>query len=893
MKEVKLFNNLMNLYNNITIVVDLKTHQIEVIYDGNNKLMENVPVKSFTDYFFEVNNLNPLQESKLTKFIDNLAPSYDPFNIVATYYNVENEVVNFEFKGIQFEEGRVLVTIHDVEKTIIDRYDPTTKVLTKENIIKKVKQSIEENREFALMILDIDNFKLFNDSYGHMFGDVVLVETAASIKKFLGNDGFVGRLGGDEFMIIRYVGNDYNQVHKACKTIRDAVCNVSSHNIKQTTITATVGCALYPQDAQNYETLFRKADIALFRGKNKGRNCFIIYDKEKCREIEERENLPKTTEQLYSNVANTNIVAGAFEILYREGSVVKNINDMLTLIGNFFLLDRVVIETLNPENDTLSRRFEWTNPLIEGISNIIHPIEGDKDIWRNQMDNTRMIKIVQIESNKDKIGELYNILKRQKTSAILAFEVEYKNTIYGLVRFEMCSTNRFWQQSNVASLQLISKMIGIFLNKEYEKVLHKRELYYDRLTQVMYYSKWRDEVHKFLNESEQRIQYSLMNFTFENFHILNDLFGTKECDLLLAKFGETLNEIFPSSCYTCRVNDDKFMAFIPTKDKAVIEMYFNDFIEAYFKKTERSDIVKIYAGVYIHDGLDTLTSSIDKATITRKIVRGLKSKLEYFTEDLYEKTRRTNELKAHMHKALATGEFMLYLQPKVNTETGEVIGAEALTRWNYKGRRIIMPGEFIPLFEQTGFINELDFAVFENVCRFQKDCIENDIMPLPISVNISRYQTNYDGYISRINEIRAMYNVPSRLIEIEITEGTYLANTEATSQFIENLHYYGYKVSMDDFGSGYSNLSSLAALDVDLMKLDRGFCTNRHNKKENVILSFVMTLAKNLNIDVLCEGVENEELVDYLKSVGCTIVQGFLYDRPIPANDFKKKYLLR
>jgi EAL domain-containing protein (putative c-di-GMP-specific phosphodiesterase class I) len=162
-----------------------------------------------------------------------------------------------------------------------------------------------------------------------------------------------------------------------------------------------------------------------------------------------------------------------------------------------------------------------------------------------------------------------------------------------------------------------------------------------------------------------------------------------------------------------------------------------------------------------------------------------------------------------------------------------------------------------------------------------------------VEFGISRYQTNYDGYINRINEIRAMYNVPSRLIEIEITEGTYLANTEATSQFIENLHYYGYKVSMDDFGSGYSNLSSLAALDVDLMKLDRGFCTNRHNKKENVILSFVMTLAKSLNIDVLCEGVENEDLVEYLKSVGCTIVQGFLYDRPIPASDFMKKYLLK
>jgi diguanylate cyclase (GGDEF)-like protein len=373
MKEIGLFNNLMNLYNNITIVVDLKAQQIEVVYDGNNKLMENVPISDFTDYFFNVHNLHPKQESKLTKFIENLAPSYDPFSIIATYTHTNNETVNFEFKGIQFEEGRVLITIHDIQKTIFDRYDATTRVLTRENIISKVKKAIEEKKEFALMILDIDNFKLFNDSYGHMFGDIVLVETAASIKKFLGNDGYVGRLGGDEFMILRFVENDYDQVHKACKTIRDAVCNLSAHNIKQTTITATVGCALYPQDAHDYDTLFKKTDVALFRGKKKGRNCFIIYDKEKCKQVEEMERLPKTTEQLYSNVANTNIVAGAFEILNRDGSVVKNINDMLTLIGNFFLLDRVAIETINPEDDTLSRQFEWTNSLIDGISNKLHP----------------------------------------------------------------------------------------------------------------------------------------------------------------------------------------------------------------------------------------------------------------------------------------------------------------------------------------------------------------------------------------------------------------------------------------------------------------------------------------------------------------------------------------
>ena len=204
---------------------------------------------------------------------------------------------------------------------------------------------------------------------------------------------------------------------------------------------------------------------------------------------------------------------------------------------------------------------------------------------------------------------------------------------------------------------------------------------------------------------------------------------------------------------------------------------------------------------------------------------------------------------------------------------------------------MIFPDTFIPLFEQNGFIKELDLHVFENVCKFQKSVIDSGNEPVTISVNLSMYQTNFDEYLEKINEIKDKYNVPAKYLEIEITESTYVKNNNNVKILMDKLHKNGYQISMDDFGTGYSNLSSLATFDFDMIKLDKNFCSNKENVKERTILEFVVRLAKSLNIKVLCEGVETKELVDFLRDIGCTLIQGYYFDKPMPAEDLKKKYL--
>lgn len=890
----KYIDNLLSLYNNLTIIVDLEKNLISKAYDCERLVIENFLYSDFIDYVSNYKRFNQPSKNRLLKFFDELKSTEGKIHLVSNLSTETNDIITLEIKGSKISENEMLIIFADLYAENYVKNDSLTKLLTKDEIISVAKNYIKNNINFLLMIVDIDNFKTFNDNYGHMFGDIVLVETAASLKKYLKNNGVIGRIGGDEFMIIIEHSDNYDGIHKLCTNVRAAIANISNHNIKQVKITATVGCAHFPKDANNYDLLFNKADTALLRGKNKGRNCFIIFDEAKCGVVYENDIKDNITSFDQSNptATNSNIVAGVFEILNRGGNTRKNIDDSLSLIGTFFQLDRIDIVTLVPDqNDVLSVTLEWVNPRNTQFRGIV--ISGQKNIplWRKAIDKTGMLKIVDVNQKTPHI-ELYELLKSQSTSAIVAFEMKYMDKYMGLIRFDMCTKTRFWNQNDVSSLMLISKIFAIFLYKEYENVVHRHELYFDKLTTIYNFSKWRDtSISKIENLNETN--YSIINFHIHDFKKLNDIYGTGICDKILNVIGLGLRHIFDTRAVYGRVNNDKFIIFINAQDKEYIDYEINKIIKYVKNNFEYADKFHLVFGVYIKENKnDDFSTAIDRANIARRNhVLNKDSNITYYINQFYLEIKRKAELEAHMFEALEKDEFLLYLQPKINTDTGEIVGAEALTRWYYKKDKILTPNLFIPLFEENGFINELDYKVFENVCKFQRKCVDEGLKPIIISVNVSRYQLDFHRYIERINTIRNKYDINPNLIEIEITEGMYIENIDQMSEFLKILRGYGYRIAMDDFGSGYSNLASLAALDFDVIKLDKNFCNNKDNEKELIILKFVMQLAKQLKMEVLCEGVETEEFCKYLQSLGCNLVQGFLFERPIPSNDFKIKYL--
>jgi len=240
--------------------------------------------------------------------------------------------------------------------------------------------------------------------------------------------------------------------------------------------------------------------------------------------------------------------------------------------------------------------------------------------------------------------------------------------------------------------------------------------------------------------------------------------------------------------------------------------------------------------------------------------------------------------------AIENGEVTAYFQPQYDHSTGMLVGAEALARWIHPVQGMISPGQFIPVLERYGEIDKLDFKIFEDVCCLLKKAINNKYSLVPISTNITRQDLFMPNFVERLEEIRKKYDVPTKYLRIEITESAAIGGVNEVNEIIDKFHKYGYLVEMDDFGSGYSSLNMLKDIDVDIVKLDMEFVRSGLSSKSRggTILTSVVNMMKWLDIPVIAEGVETVDQADFLKSIGCNYIQGYLYSKAVKEDEFLK-----
>ncbi len=247
------------------------------------------------------------------------------------------------------------------------------------------------------------------------------------------------------------------------------------------------------------------------------------------------------------------------------------------------------------------------------------------------------------------------------------------------------------------------------------------------------------------------------------------------------------------------------------------------------------------------------------------------------------------ELMGCFEDALQFGHIFAVYQPQINHSTGRMVGAEALMRWRHPIYGVQMPGDFIPVLEKNNLIYRADLHIFETVCKFQRKCLDQGISIIPISVNMSRYDIYNTNYVEEIEGLRKKYDIPVQYLRLEITESSAIGGREMITRVLRQLHDHGYTVEMDDFGSGYSSLNILKDLDVDVIKLDMAFLSGDIGGRGGTILSSIVQMTKWLNTPVIAEGVETMEQADYMKSTGCNYIQGYLYYRPLPEEEFLEK----
>lgn len=246
-----------------------------------------------------------------------------------------------------------------------------------------------------------------------------------------------------------------------------------------------------------------------------------------------------------------------------------------------------------------------------------------------------------------------------------------------------------------------------------------------------------------------------------------------------------------------------------------------------------------------------------------------------------------------MIPALKHHEFELYLQPKFDILTEKMVGAEALVRWQ-SPKGLLMPDSFIPVFEKNGFVRKLDMYMFEEVCKLIRNWIGRGHTPLPISINMSRTHLNTTTFIDELKDMMAKYKIPYNLIEIELTESAFMDEDVDVVSVMNQLKDAGFRLSMDDFGSGYSSLNMLRNIPIDVVKIDKGFMGRSDiDAKGRIVVKNIVGMVKELGLDIICEGVETNEQADFLKNVGCNRVQGYLYSKPLPIKNFEELRVTR
>lgn len=309
---------------------------------------------------------------------------------------------------------------------------------------------------------------------------------------------------------------------------------------------------------------------------------------------------------------------------------------------------------------------------------------------------------------------------------------------------------------------------------------------------------------------------------------------------------------------------------------------------------EKRPNVKLYfkAGIHILDGEKIEPSeSYNRATIARaKIDDSHNESVSFFTRQMKEELLWERKVENEMERALMNHEYKVYLQPKYSVDNEKLAAAEALVRWVHPTEGLIAPYKFIPIFERNGFIIKLDDYMIAEVAKLQAGWIAQGKNIVPISVNVSRAHFTRENLAEHIREIVDSYKVPHESIELELTESAFFDDKETLISIVNKMKSYGFAVSMDDFGAGYSSLNSLKELPIDVVKLDAEFFRgNDEEGKGKVIVSEAIALAKKLNMRIVAEGIETREQVDFLAEKECDLIQGYYFAKPMPVVEFEAK----
>lgn len=916
-QQVELLKNQYSMMQEVSdeIPFDLDVTEWKLL--RSRRLMEVRGVKGAQDVYYpfaeEVKEFHPLDQERFTTAMKTAAGT-EISGTIDTRYNIaqDNMVPKYiwyrtHYKSVRDNDGKIIRIIgrsYNVEKDILleerVKRDPLTKLLNKMEVESQITEALKYpgDRPNVLFLIDIDNFKGINDTFGHTFGDTVICDIASILSRQFRSQDIVGRVGGDEFLVfMRNVPVEKAEL-KAKNLCRSLTKEYTGGDVIRK-ITTSIGLSVSGVDGNTYKELFDSADRAMYSTKRSGKNGFRLARGENLGPI--RKNEKKNEERENLEDKDRDFIVFAINLLTHARNIDASLNLLLQKTTESYGLDLIAL----CEDASSSQYFVLTNYYSELVSfydRILIQKSGIEDKITNYgkavvLDNPPIWSW--IESAEKQGGTIPSYLA--DNASVAACKYEFSSDKAGMLFFFRFGTGKEWKPSELNILGELSRTISLFVTLrsrlEESDTEIRRIQNRDQLTGLDTLEAFKSIFVNIISELPEDKVKALCYFDINNFGYINENYGHQVGDQVLKFLAQDITDqdyyVMASRLYS----DFYLMLAIGNsreelkKSISVQQKKFTNMQNHQYPSSGLS----ISSGLYfIESDKVEVETAIENANLAWKASkRSAKRDIVVFDDRLRERRVEEQQVIAEFYEALYRSDFEVFLQPKFDLSTREVYGAEALSRWRKPDGNVYYPNSYIDVLERIGYITELDFYIYEEVLRLMTKWRQQHKRELVISVNFSGRHFDGDGkeFLNRISAITNKYLIEPKYIEIEITEGVIARNHEGLLSCLTKLRDKGFRVSIDDFGTGYSSLFVLTDLPADVVKVDKSFLDKEFNQQNVAMLKAMGDIVSVAEKEIIFEGIETEEQCATLVECGFKYGQGYLCNEPISTVKFEKLYL--
>ena len=580
------------------------------------------------------------------------------------------------------------------------------------------------------------------------------------------------------------------------------------------------------------------------------------------------------------------LITNCVRMLYAVDDLDQTINAVLTQIGEFLVSDRAYVFEIKDE--LMNNTHEWTapgiSPQLEKLQQLDLSLISD---WLPFFEKNDCIIIDDVEQLQKTNPAAYATLHAQEITSLIAAPIFLDNKLAGYIGIDNYDSEKI-KNSSYLLLSMSIFLSYAIRHRNHVDMLHRLS-YHDLLTNALNRNAFMDVLSQF--RPGQYASAGIIYIDINGMKEINDFYGHHQGDkILITTVAKVFNLFKPDELF--RIGGDEFV--IITYDLTETDFYekFNLLRNIFCEKTNLPfSIATGSCWVKSPSDLNSLLQQADSAMYTdkKKFYYG-KEKTSRYRHNLDDILNLANY--SALQEALTAGQFCIYFQPKISLDTEEFIGSEALIRYINQAGEIIAPNNFIPILEEARLIKMLDLYVFEEVCKQINIWKERKLRVKPVSINLSRSTLSYHFLADQLLALITKHNIDISLLELEVTETAEVDNQLVFSQALEKLKEYGFSISIDDFGVRNASLSLFTTINFDILKLDRSLIkTLAQNQKARILIRSLAVICSDLGIKLIAEGVETLEQLDILKELRCNEVQGYLFSKPLPLNDFENKYL--